>query len=90
MEAAGHSVLQLNAVVPLLDYLPPVVNSFANLDNYRHGYPLAGAIANLISLGENFIALHHHVLLNNHAIGLVVLVFIQVTVLFELFIFCYL
>ena len=87
LKATSHLILQLNAVISPVNNLSTSVDSFANPDNEGHGDPLARAVADLIPLCQNLISFHHHKLLNDHSIGLIVFELILVAVLRQLFIF---
>ena len=85
MQPAGHFILQLDAVIPCMNYFSTAVDCLADSDDECHGDPLLCAVAQLISLGQDLVTFHHHILLDHHPIGLIVLVFVQMAILGQLF-----
>ena len=85
MQPAGHFILQLDAVISRMYDFSMAVDCLANSDNECHSHPLLRTVAHLIPLGEDLVAFHHHILLDHHPIGLIVLVFVQMAILGQLF-----
>ena len=83
LQPARHFILQPLLVVSGLDNLASMVDSFANLDDVGHSDPFARPIPNLVLLCQNLVALHHHVLLDDHSIGLIVLILVVAAILIQ-------
>ena len=71
LQATSHAIFQLKLVVPCFDYFPPAVDTLAKPDNDYHSAPHSEAIAHLVALQQDFIALQLHHLLYDLAICLV-------------------
>ena len=85
LQPASHFIFQSDPVIFLVYDFPSMVNSLAYFDYVRHGDPFLRKIAYLISLGQDLISFHHHILFDHHAVCLVVLILVQVAVLVKFF-----
>ena len=80
LQPASHFIFQSDAVIFFVYDFPSMVDSLAYFDYKRHGDPFLRKVAYLISLGQDLISFHHHILFDHHAVGLVVFVLVQVAV----------